>query len=348
MTIQLTFTSDDLVTLSEMRYAYPHPIVQRRAETLWLKSFGLPHHQIARIAGVCENTMRDYFELYQTGGVDGLKVLHSYRPTSALQPHATTLEAHFRATPVATIKKAQAEIERLTGLKRGPTQVRQFLTQLGLRCRKVGMLPAKADPEKQAAYLAEEIEPRLAEAQAGKRAVFFVDAAHFVLAPFLGFLWSFVRVFIKAPAGRERFNVLGALNAVTHQLVMVTNDTYINAASVCELLRQLAALNLDVPITLFLDNARYQKCALVLDLATSLHIELCFLPAYSPNLNLIERLWKFVKSECLYSEYYADFASFKTAISTCLAQTQSTHKAALDTLLTLKFQLFEKAQFMPA
>ena len=81
--------------------------------------------------------------------------------------------------------------------------------------------------------------------------------------------------------------------------------------------------------------------------AADLHIELCFLPAYSLNLNLIERLWKFVKSACLYSEYAADFASFKAAIATCLAQTHSTHKSALDTLLTLKFQLFEKAQFRP-
>ena len=88
------------------------------------------------------------------------------------------------------------------------------------------MIPAKADPGAQAAYLEQEIEPRLAEAQAGKRAVFFVDAAHFVLAPFLGFLWSLTRVFVKAPSGRQRFNVLGALNAITHELVTVTNDTY--------------------------------------------------------------------------------------------------------------------------
>jgi hypothetical protein len=80
MTIQLTFTPEGLAALNEMRYLYPHPIVQRRAETLWLKSFDLPHHQIAKIAGVCENTLRAYFELYQTGGVAGLKALHSYRP----------------------------------------------------------------------------------------------------------------------------------------------------------------------------------------------------------------------------------------------------------------------------
>jgi transposase len=98
-------------------------------------------------------------------------------------------------------------------------------------------------------------------------------------------------------AGRRRFNVLGALNAITHELVMVTNDTYITADSVCELLRRIAKLNLAMPITLVLDNARYQKCNIVTALALQLNIELLYLPTYSPNLNLIERLWKFVKKK---------------------------------------------------
>lgn len=190
------------------------------------------------------------------------------------------------------------------------------------------------------------LEPRLEEAQNGTRTVFFVDAAHFVLTAYLGFLWCFVRQFIRAPAGRQRFNVLGALNAVTHELVMVTNDTYINAGSVCELLHRIAALRLTVPITLILDNARYQKCRLVRDLALSLGIELLFLPTDSPNLNLIERLWKFVKKQCLYSIYYNDFAVFKQAIFACLAQTNTVHKATLDSLLTLRFQTFSKSQIV--
>src|SRR6201992_619791 len=95
-----------------------------------------------------------------------------------------------------------------------------------------------------------------------------------------------------------------------------------------------------------LDNARYQKCRLVRDLALSLGIELLFLPTYSPNLNLIERLWKFVKKQCLYSIYYNDFAVFKQAISACLAQTNTVHKATLDSLLTLRFQTFSKSQIV--
>ncbi len=210
------------------------------------------------------------------------------------------------------------------------------------------MVPAKANPEEQANYLKEVLEPRLAEAKKGIRDVYFVDAAHFVLASFLGFLWSFTKIFIRAPSGRQRFNVLGALNAITHELITVTNTTYINAESVCELLKKISALNSNVPITVILDNARYQKCKLVQDLAVVLGIELCFLPTYSPNLNLIERMWKFVKKQCLNSKYYDNFDVFKDAISTCLHESPTTHKLALDSLLTLRFQTFEKAQIMAA
>jgi len=185
------------------------------------------------------------------------------------------------------------------------------------------------------------LEPRLEEAVAGTRAVFFVDASHFVLAPFLGFLWSVARVFLRAPSGRQRFNVLGALQAVTHQLLTVTNDTYITAESVCLLLEQVASAGGALPVTVVLDNASYQRCARVAACAARLGIELLFLPPYSPNLNLIERLWGFVKDARLYNTYYEKFPAFTAAIEACLAETQGRHKAALDTHLTLKFQSFK-------
>ena len=173
-----------------------------------------------------------------------------------------------------------------------------------------------------------------------------MDAAHFVLAPCLGYLWSQVRLWLKAPSGRQRLNVLGALNAVTHKLVTVINDTYINSQSVCDLLWKIARLNLQTPVTLILDNARYQRASIVQQLAARLHIELLFLPSYSPNLNLIERLWKFVKKQCLYSRYYSDFGHFKNSIVDCLKKTHSTHQHQLDSLLTLKFQTFKKSQLL--
>ena len=207
-------------------------------------------------------------------------------------------------------------------------------------------MPAKADPEKQREFLEQEMQPRLDEAQAGTRVVLFMDAAHFVLSAFLGFLWSLTRIFIPAPSGRQRFNVLGALNALTHEMSIFTNDTYITAQSVCAVLEKIAARYVDLPISIFLDNARYQRCALVMAKAKSLNIELCFLPAYSPNLNLVERVWKFVKKKCRYSHYYEKFPAFKEAISRCLQETMTTHNADLTPLLSLRFQLFEKTQFV--
>jgi transposase len=162
----------------------------------------------------------------------------------------------------------------------------------------------------------------------------------------LGYLWSLTRIFIKAPAGRKRFNVLGALDAVTHELITITNDTYINALCVCELLKKIAEQYPGMLITLVSDNAKYQKCKIVWDLAASLNIELLYLPAYSPNLNLIERLWKFVKKKCLYSKYYSDFTLFRSAITECLNKTHTDHKKELDSLLSLNFQSFKKSQFM--
>ena len=158
---------------------------------------------------------------------------------------------------------------------------------------------------------------------------------------YLGFLWCFTRVIIRSPSGRKRFNVLGALNAVTQQLITVTNETYITAESVCELLRKIAALGLHLPITIILDNTRSQRCAKVTELAAALQIELLFLPPYSPNLNLIERVWRFIKKHCLYAKYYEDFAQFKHAIATCVTETDGIHKEELASLCTLKFQSFK-------
>lgn len=170
----------------------------------------------------------------------------------------------------------------------------------------------------------------------------FVDAAHFVYGPFLGYLWCLVRLFVPGPSGRKRYNVLAALDAITHRVIRVSNHAYINAESVCALLRQVAAAGLRRPITLVLDNARYQKCEAVQALARSLRIELLYLPSYSPNLNLIERLWKFVKKECLGCRVLPTYEAFTAAIDSCLAELNTRHKHQMDTLLTLEFQLFDE------
>lgn len=157
-------------------------------------------------------------------------------------------------------------------------------------------------------------------------------------AAFLGYLWSFARIFIRSPSGRKRWNVLGAYNVVSGKLTTVANDGYITATTVCELLQKLAELYVGIPIVLVLDNARYQHCKLVEAKAKEMGITLQFLPSYSPNLNLIERLWKFVKKKCLYNVYYETFDEFTAGINDCLSRVDTDYKDELATLMTPKFQ----------
>ena len=202
--------------------------------------------------------------------------------------------------------------------------------------------------KEQARFLDEQLQPALAEAKVGTRHVFFVDAAHCVFGTFLCCLWSFTRLFVRAASGRQRFNILGALNALTRELVTVCNTTVVNTETMCELLRKVWGLGLQGPITLVLDNAKYQRNKVVMALAQTLHIELLFLPSYSPNLNLIERLWRFLKRDALYGRYHPTFADFRTAIEATIAKLPTTHADKLASLLTLNFQEFDDVSLLAA
>ena len=132
----------------------------------------------------------------------------------------------------------------------------------------------------------------------GEISLFFVDAAHFVMGNnHLGYIWGVARRFISTFTGRVRYNVLAALDFRAKKLVTVTNDSYITATQVVELLDTLAREYVTLPIFLILDNAKYQRCKLVQEHAKALGISLVYLLAYSPNLNLIARFWKFVRKE---------------------------------------------------
>jgi transposase len=344
--ITLEFSPELLSQIQHHRLHHPHHKIRQKMDALWQKSLRVPHWQICEVLGITGNTLRAYFREYLEGGLESLLEVRFYQPTSELTDYSTCLKTYFTKHPPHSAGEAAAFIKRHLNIDVSPNRVLIFLKSLGIKRLKVGQIPAKADIEAQQEFVEQQLGPRIVEAKAGKRALFFVDAAHFVQRPFLAFVWCFVRVFMKTPSGRKRFNVLGALNAITHELVTVCNESYINAQSVADLFRKLAVGAPDIPITLVLDNARYQKCAYVKEIAASLQIELVYLPAYSPNLNVIERLWKFVKKEALNGRYYEDFTAFKSAIVGCLSQTQTTYKTKLDSLLSLKFQTFHEAHIL--
>lgn len=190
--IHLEFSEAEINALEYERYHHPHPQVQRKMEALYLKSQGLPHQEIRRLCRIrSKTTLVTYLRDYQCGGIEALKQLHYKGQPSKLNEHIPSLKAHLTAHPPRTSAEAQAEIERLTGIKRSPTQIKAFLKRIGMKPRKVGYVPGKAaTPEKMAEqeqFRTEELEPRLAEAQAGKRAVFL----SMLPILFTGLTWAF-------------------------------------------------------------------------------------------------------------------------------------------------------------
>lgn len=352
---EITFSEADVQVIRHERYHHPDPRVQRHMEILCLKHHAFTHEEIATVAGCSRSTVQRTLAEFLAGGLEQIRLVLPKESHSELDDHRLSIEEIFTKEPPRSVKQARHVIEEHTGVRRGLTQVRHFLHRLGLEPRKVAAIPIPPKstlPEHiktQAEFLENKLEPRLVEARQGQRRVFFVDAAHFVHASFLGILWCVARLWVRAASGRKRFNVLAALDAVSHKLITVTNHSYINAESVCLLLRAVAsAATPGIPITLVLDNARYQKCALVAGLAEQLGIELLYLPSYSPNLNIIERVWKFVKAECLRTKYYDNYEKFNKAIQQCLDDLPSKHKPAMDTLLTHKFQTFENVSLIAA
>jgi transposase len=350
-----TFSEADVQEMDHERYHHPDPRVQRHCEILWLKHHGFTHERIATLASCSRRTVQRTLTVYAEGGLERIRQVAGKQPHGELDAHRVSLEKIFTEHPPRSVQQARQVIEEHTGVRRGLTQVRLFLHRLGLAPRKVAAIPIPPKstlPEHvktQAEFKKNQLEPRLEQARQSLRQVLFVDAAHFVHAPFLGVLWCLARMCVRAASGRKRYNVLGALDCVSHKLITVTNHSYINAESVCTLLRAVAAAATPgIPITLVLDNARYQKCQIVENLAKQLGIELLYLPSYSPNLNLIERVWKFVKAECLRTKYYASYEEFHTPIQRCLDDLPSKHKEAMDSLLTLNFQTFEDVSIVAA
>ena len=262
-----------------------------------------------------------------------------YQPTSQVAPFFDAIKSSLDEEPVSTANEAANRIFKLTKVQLSETQARRIMKQLGLQYRKTAGIPGKADPQLQLDFLTGELLPRLEEARKGDRRVFFVDAAHFVLGAFLGMIWCFQRIFIRTSSGRQRYNVLGAVETRNHELVTIKTTDSINAMTICDLMKKIDKKYPQEPITLVMDNARYQYNRKVWDLAQSLDIELLYLPSYSPNLNLIERLWKLVKAKCLRNQYYENFGEFRGAIDSFLRSLHGPNKGLLKSLLSENFHI---------
>jgi len=315
--------------------------IRRKLMAIRMHGLGVPHSKIASTLNVSNDTITNYVKLYRDEGLAGLLENRHYKPTSSVEPFLEEIRESFEETPVATASEGAARIESITGIRLSDSQARRIMLRLGMKFRKSAAVPGGADLQLQFEFLDDELLPRLEEAREGKRRVFFVDAAHFVMGAFLGMVWAFARVFVPSGSGRQRYSVLGAVETRDHDFVSVRTRGPVNAATVCKLIRQIDLAYPDDEITLVMDNARYQRNSKVVDLAKETGIELLYLPPYSPNLNLIERVWRLVKTKCLRNRYFESFDLFVTAIDEFIDSLSAENRSYLQSLVTENFQLIE-------
>jgi transposase len=333
----------------ELRHRYRQETNRRiadRIQCLLLLDEGYNKPEVARILMVSEKTVKRWIQKYVRQGIEGLCHLSYDQNGRVEQLSAAEIEHLSRwldEQGICSAKEVIAYIQKTFAKEYSVSGIQKLLKRLDYSYKKPAVVPSKADPVEQETFI-KRYHAMRAELQENDK-IYFVDASHFLHNAIAGYGWGKKgqRIELKTNSGRNRFNVLGAYSPDDRSLVRVEGTGKCNAGMVIKLMVQLRRVNPSThQLILVLDNAPYQHAKLVKRAARRLGITLLYLPPYSPNLNLIERLWKFTKAKVLKNKYYATFKKFQQALQEFL-NTLDQYQAELSTLLTENFQLFSMA-----
>ena len=314
-----------------------------RLVSILLIAVGYDDKKVALLVGCHRKTVKTLRNKMDDNTVSELMVI---KPGSGRKPKASpdiinSIISEIKTGVFFNLRQIADYVYDTYKLKVSETCLGRMLKKFNIRRLMSGSIPAKANIDLQQLFYESSFFPLVQQAKKGDIVLFFMDAAHFVMGNgYLGYIYGVVRRFIRTLNGRKRYNVLGALNFVSKQVHTITNSTYITAIQVCRMLAKLYKLYPGQEIHIVLDNAKYQKCEIVEKLAKHLNIKLEYLPSYSPNLNLIERLWKYVKSE-LRTKSWDDFKAFSKKIDQIIVDFSGKNIAKANSLITENVQLFD-------
>lgn len=129
---RITFTVGEINRLKKERITHPDPRIRRKIDAIFLKSQGISHQKIGEMLDIAQSTLRTYFDQYESGGIEALKVFNYHRKPSPLEKHREEIENDFKKNPPATLPEASSRVENLTGIKRSPKQIGRFLKKKDL------------------------------------------------------------------------------------------------------------------------------------------------------------------------------------------------------------------------
>jgi transposase len=303
---------------------------------------GATLQEAAQFSGVSVKSARKYMRILESGGAVPLLSIAAGGKNCKLNSVQTEIGTALDNGYYRTLRQISFMLLEKLGVKISLSRLAKYIKRLGYKKLQCSSLPVKANPAEQREFFFGQLHPLMQLAQKETIKLYFMDASHFVFGTCRpGAVYTKIRRAIRTFSGRMRYNVLGALNFASKEVVTVVNETYITATEVVQMMEKLVAGSAGKLVYLVLDNARYQHCNLVMDKAEELGIYLVFLPTYSPNLNLIERLWRRVKAEALNTGDSKDFAAFKNSIDSCIDKTTNVDRQALDKLISEKVQLYD-------
>jgi transposase len=312
-----------------------------RIKSILMLNEGVPVAKIAHYLLLDEKSIRNYRDRYSDGGLEALCNDSYYGRKGILnKSELAMLENELRSKIYPTTTSIIAYVKRKFGVQYSISGITKLLERIGFSYKKPQAVPGKANGEAQEHFLWEL--DQLKQQKSPENPILYVDSTHpqHNSHPDYGWLPKGEKVQLKTNTGRQRVTLNGALDADTHEII-VREDKVLNAQHTIKFFQKIEASYPDAStIYLILDNAGYYKGKKIREFLENSKIELRYLPPYSPNLNLIERVWKYFKKKVLANIYYKSFKDFRKA---CLAffhrRRWRACRGDLSTLLTDNFQI---------
>jgi transposase len=315
--------------------------VADRLRVVLYKADGQTNQAIAALLQMSRTQVKKILSRYVSGGMSALLRADHYQGSAPklTESQQQALKIELKTHIYVTAQQVAAWIEQQWQITYAVSGVQKLLKRLGFTYKKNRLVPSQADPALQAQFV--QWYAGLCARLAPHDRVYFGDAAHFKHNAEAGYAWSPAGqpFLIPSNSGRQRYNVLGAYAPRQHECVVLLTADNITQATLVQFLALLRTHHPDQgKLYLLLDNARYNYTQAVAAAARLHHITLDYLPPYSPNLNPIERLWKFVRKHFFKDKYRSTFADFCAQLQKFFANLDP-YRQQLASLITDHFEL---------
>jgi transposase len=293
---------------------------------------GWSFEEVSEILLLDDETLRNYVKLFETGGVERLTQRDYKGSFSKLsEKEQNKLKKYLSETTYLSVKSIVRYVEKTYGVSYAVSGMTKLLHQLGFAYKKPDIGPGRVDVGKQLAFL-----QRFEQIRRSGHPVYSMDGCHpqHNSMPQYGWILKGHKKLLPSNSGRKRLNIQGAIDLEKHKLLSTVHET-LDKHSTVELLKKIEKANQTaVTIYVLVDNAGYYHAQEVTEYLKTSKIQLEFLPPYSPHLSLIERVWRYLKKQVLYNQYYPTFKEFKQEVLEFLKRP---HRRAFKKLLVEKF-----------